>query len=162
MRLVSALTGWTGCFAIVCMLPWSMSEGRSTQHQLRRRLQPQRPRRPHRQRRLKACRGWPAPGQARWTGGHRGALDPACWQDDDGPRADGCRRPHRRLRVLPHRAAARRHRLHRAARRPSAHRIPPHGLDAHVGHLRESAARPPQDHSLHERRGGHADRGNRG
>jgi hypothetical protein len=25
MRRVSALTGWTGCFAIVCMLPWSMS-----------------------------------------------------------------------------------------------------------------------------------------
>jgi hypothetical protein len=27
MRPVSALTGWTGCFAIVCMLPWSMSVG---------------------------------------------------------------------------------------------------------------------------------------
>jgi hypothetical protein len=25
MRRVSALTEWTGCFAIVCMLPWSMS-----------------------------------------------------------------------------------------------------------------------------------------
>jgi hypothetical protein len=31
MRVVSALTGWTGCFAIVCMLPWSMSTGLSTQ-----------------------------------------------------------------------------------------------------------------------------------
>lgn len=31
MRRVSALTGWTGCFAIVCMLPWSMSPVLSTQ-----------------------------------------------------------------------------------------------------------------------------------
>jgi hypothetical protein len=31
MRPVSALTGWTGCFAIVCMLPWSMSVGLNTQ-----------------------------------------------------------------------------------------------------------------------------------
>ena len=31
MRRVSALTGWTGCFAIVCMLPWSMSTGVKTQ-----------------------------------------------------------------------------------------------------------------------------------
>jgi hypothetical protein len=31
MKRVSALTGWTGCFAIVCMLPWSMSTGMMTQ-----------------------------------------------------------------------------------------------------------------------------------
>jgi hypothetical protein len=31
MRRVSALTGWTGCFAIVCMLPWSMSAGLKVQ-----------------------------------------------------------------------------------------------------------------------------------
>jgi hypothetical protein len=31
MKSVSALTGWTGCFAIVCMLPWSMSTGSNVQ-----------------------------------------------------------------------------------------------------------------------------------
>jgi hypothetical protein len=31
MRRVSALTGWTGCFAIVCILPWSMAAGLKTQ-----------------------------------------------------------------------------------------------------------------------------------
>jgi Domain of unknown function (DUF6265) len=31
MRRVPALTGWTGSFAIVCMLPWSMSLGLGTQ-----------------------------------------------------------------------------------------------------------------------------------